>query len=312
MPRKSVEETERSPLKKQFSSPLLPSSLRCEVASGLSRKLPEISQPYCFVMKALIKEIANKLLLRLGARVISSKEYEALTNSPFHRLPLLELLIGRLRDGSDRPLFLVQVGANDGEVDDEFADIIADYSLNAMLIEPLPSCFEKLQAKYGDRPEIILENAAIGDGSGTTVIYKFDRDVENSYELTVFASFDKSHLERFKRELSLEAKIEEISPRIASVRELLEENRVEDCDILAVDAEGVDDEIVYTTVKEGVLPSMIVYEYINLSLERRHRISEFLAEHGYTEFHLYGEMNSIAIRNRYLPAPKTSSSSPAS
>ena len=96
-------------------------------------------------------------LKQLVASFLNSIGYEIHRITPFKDLELdfLELAIkARLHDGN--PFFFVQIGANDGRIDDPIYKLISRYRLKGLLVEPVPDFFESLVETYKDNSQLLL------------------------------------------------------------------------------------------------------------------------------------------------------------
>ncbi len=67
------------------------------------------------------------------------------------------------------------------------------------------------------------------------------------------------------------------------------------CDFLVIDAEGHDDEVIYSIEDPETLPNAISFEWKNLSNEKFKKLSNFLEENHYT-VHKYNKADCIAIK----------------
>ena len=59
--------------------------------------------------------------------------------------------------------FFVNVGANDGVINDPIYPFIAKYGWRGIAVEPVPHVFERLRVNYRAFPDVVLEQVAISD-----------------------------------------------------------------------------------------------------------------------------------------------------
>ncbi len=85
-----------------------------------------------------IKMAVKSMLRSFGADIV---RFAPELNRPF---PVLPFLLKEQLSRSE-PFFFIQVGANDGVLDDPIRALILEYRLAGLLIEPLPDIFEKLK-----------------------------------------------------------------------------------------------------------------------------------------------------------------------
>src|SRR5687768_1826025 len=84
----------------------------------------------------------------------------------------------------------MQIGAFDGQGDDDLHQLIIRHSLRGVLVEPQPAAFVRLQQAYRDQPQVVLLQAAIDEYQGTRMLY-----CQRS-QPSMAASFDRDHLQR--------------------------------------------------------------------------------------------------------------------
>ena len=65
----------------------------------------------------------------------------------------------------------VQIGANDGMLEDPLREFILANRWRGVLVEPVPYLFERLQRTYRDIDRVSLENVAIADREGSMPFY---------------------------------------------------------------------------------------------------------------------------------------------
>lgn len=220
-----------------------------------------------------MKELIRRTLRARGFDIV---RYMPEIGAPFDVLPII--VRDRLTRGG--PFFFVQIGANDGMLDDPLRTLILDHKLTGLLVEPLPDMFELLQRNYAGSEGLIFENVAIASEAGLAPLYRVARDsgVPASSYWHGLASFSKRHL---LKEGVPEASIERVDVRAVTLQSLLVKHRVQAVDLLQVDAEGYDYEVVRSAVEGGCLPRIINYEHCHLVPSVRAACWRLLDEHGY-------------------------------
>ena len=102
----------------------------------------------------------------------------------------------------------IQVGANDGSLNDPLRKFVIKKFLKGVMIEPQPEIFEKLKNNYEkfDLDGILFENIAIDNDSGLRNLYtvKNPSNPGDSWAHAA-ASFDRSHIEKMLSQDSLNA-----------------------------------------------------------------------------------------------------------
>jgi FkbM family methyltransferase len=77
-----------------------------------------------------------------------------------------------------RDVFFLQVGANDGLMDDPIHFLVRKYGWRGVLLEPDPQLFERLKQNYSGVDGPILVNAALSPINGKTTFYRIRMDAK--------------------------------------------------------------------------------------------------------------------------------------
>jgi len=207
---------------------------------------------------------------------------------------MLSYWIGKGEQG-----YLVQVGANNGVRADPVFDSIREFSLPALLIEPLPEEFAELCKNYSDAGNrVILENCAVGPREGTAKLYRVKPKFARTYPEYVagIASFDRSVLLKAEKHIpGLAGQIEALDVPVYPLASLLEKHGIENVLMLQVDTEGYDFEVVKLALAAGIAPRIINYEYKHLSAGDQRQCRGMLAKHSYSFVNL-GKEDTLAVR----------------
>lgn len=231
-----------------------------------------------------LKTLLKACFQRIGFDIV---RYVPELNRPFPILPLL--VQDHLETG--KPFYFVQVGANDGILDDPLRDLILQHSLSGLLIEPLPDIFDKLKQNYKDQPLLSFENVAILSHEGNVPIYRVRNDAPVPYLWHGLASFTRDNLlsQGVPPEYIDVCQVEGVS-----LQSLLTKHGINTVTLLQIDTEGYDFEVIKSTFDAGIFPNIINYEYWWLTPSIRHKCKQMLDMHGY-QFLDVGK-DTIAIR----------------
>jgi FkbM family methyltransferase len=185
------------------------------------------------------------------------------------------------------PVF-VKVGANDGITDDPCSDILlANTNWKGLLIEPVPSCFERLRANFPDARRFHLEQVAIGASAGEATFYHVDapKAIQRIPRLPPWfdqlGSFDRNNISKQLGGV-LEPFIVECKVQVCTLSEVLERNGIQDVHLLHVDAEGHDYEVLKALDFAKHAPLSIFVEHQNLVHKQRIQMLQLLRKHGYS------------------------------
>ena len=193
------------------------------------------------------------------------------------------VLIGLLA-AKKKNLKILQIGANDGKVNDPIYEFVQRFlnQTEILLLEPQPNVAQQLAANYRSHPNAQVIVKAIGDG-GTINLYSVKREVwgsllvpyangwpegraatgvvSSTYQhvadwLLKYGQFDQG---------AVDGAIECSSYETITVEEILQNNPgFRQLDVLQVDIEGSDHHAVSAVLDAGLRPLVINFESANL------------------------------------------------
>ena len=179
----------------------------------------------------------------------------------------------------ERPLFFVQVGANDGIHDDPLRPYVLEENWRGILIEPQQLAFERLAANYAGAEGLTLVNAAISEQAGSRPLYLL-RDEDGALDpIGGSSSFLREPLEAVITKLGIRATIDSVEVRCTTFTDLLAD--VAYLDLLQIDVEGFDLEILRLFDFDRLSPPIVHFEHRHLSPDEIDEAYLLLAERGY-------------------------------
>lgn len=192
---------------------------------------------------------------------------------------------------------LMQIGANDGALDD-YVGFMRDHPrVESALVEPQPSCHTALRRLATANPRIQVLPYALADASGTRTLYRFSRPEERGIQLNVFSSFDRARLDQAKRDLSLQSRIVYDEVEAHALPELLRRAKFSSIDILVADCEGYDHAVVAQALATlDPLPVILVFEHRWLARKTRNDCYDALDRAGYGI--VQGPLDAVCFRSR--------------
>lgn len=202
----------------------------------------------------MLKQAIRQAVRATGYDIVKDHRRETI-HHPFY---LLSALISDLRQRTRDEIAFVQAGANDGVTGDPLRGSILRYHLRGLLIEPLPSAFQQLQANYASEPQVCFANCAVGRENGTATLYGADR----------CASVTPQPGESF-------------AVPVRTLPDLLTDYRLPNPSILVVDVEGLDADIVLSALDAGLRPPVIMYESVHLPRDVQDHCLRRLEREGY-------------------------------
>lgn len=197
-------------------------------------------------------------------------------------------------------LNVLQIGANDGIVNDPIRHLVVARGWHLWAVEPMPDPFERLVTNYRDYPNVRCVNCAVGLRDGDARIYslraKPGETVDDQYS-SFYLDAVRQHWRRIPDSWS---RIEEHKVRCLSFPSLLSECRIDSLDMLQLDTEGFDYEIIKMAFAANVLPSILAFEFVNLSKADMWSCRCDLIKHGYEWLLVKGDV--VALRTQRSPS----------
>lgn len=186
----------------------------------------------------------------------------------------------------------IQVGANDGMVNDPVRDFITREGWRGILVEPLPNVFELLKKNYKSRYHqnlTFLNMAVSSDTKDDFKIWTFDEkfleklSFGKRLNLLRKASFNRQHLLKFVS--SEDAKhIIEVSVPCISLNKLYQEyftKKYNKLHVLIMDTEGHERNILSNVDFNLINPEVIILETALYGPEERSWIESLLIKNNY-------------------------------
>jgi FkbM family methyltransferase len=193
----------------------------------------------------------------------------------------------RLNISKNGRVKIIQIGANDGMINDPLRPFIITKKWECLLVEPLPYPFTRLKKNYKpyNKGQIHFLNKAITP-TKTIDIELNCFDIKNTkiptlrkLELSRKASFSESHLKSFQA-LDIYP-IEKISVPTLTFEELFQEfSNFTNADLLLLDVEGYEEELITSFPFDIAKPSMIIFESEHLATNFK-KVEKCLQDNGY-------------------------------
>ena len=207
-------------------------------------------------------KLLKKIIGAFGYKLISKNtiKNERILDD-FNYLTLPRILEYLTKNGLIKSI--IQIGANDGSRFDILNVFIKKYKIKSILVEPIKENFEELINNYSKIENIIFENSAISVKGEISFLYKVKSQYLNKYgeHVKAISSFNKKHL------ISHGVKNSHIEKQMInsiSIKELLNKHKIENFDLLFLDAEGYDGNIVNDFLDESLLKPYIIFEFIHI------------------------------------------------
>jgi FkbM family methyltransferase len=211
-------------------------------------------------------------------------------------IKVLDLLLDRIPSSRGPDFQLIQIGANDGCSNDPVRKYVREFGWSGLLVEPIPSVFEKLTETYRGIPNIKLENCAVASVDGTVSLYRVRPDAGLPTYAQELASFDKRIILKQRRTVpDIARHISTINVPAKSVRSLFEQHAIRRVNLLVSDTEGFDYEVLKMVFETQVLPDIILFEWTHLRHVEKIDCARLLVERGYCYMSI--ERDTLAVRS---------------
>ena len=196
-------------------------------------------------------------------------------------LDLVGMVIGNVSQTSS-PLQVLQIGANDGVANDPVHDLITSEGTEAVLLEPQPAPFAKLEALHRNRPAVTCARVALADTDGYITMYvpHFEKEAPSRYSR--IASFSKRTIAKHRAAIRRAGgTIRALDVPTISAQTLVARYNLHTCDVVAIDTEGFDAEAVQLLLSAGLRPKLLLYEHVHVRGRDDRACLDRLRKHGY-------------------------------
>lgn len=214
------------------------------------------------------------------------------------------------------PFNIIQVGANDGKHNDPIYDFVKEnkHDTNIILVEPIRTVIPYLQENYSYHPSSEIINKAISNKDCSSIrLYGVNQDYwsdidagygENwpNYRIpTGVTTTNKQQLlrwisENVQSDTDPEVIIEEFNVEVVQPRSVINESQnIAGVQLLQVDAEGMDDRIVYSFFEQNIYPNIINIESKHLSKKRQQEYEQTIESNEY-DIYKYTPNEILAIK----------------
>lgn len=189
---------------------------------------------------------------------------------------------------------VLQIGANDGVVNDPIREHILASNWQCVLVEPVPYLFARLEKNYRWIERVKCLNAAVSDTADEMEFYYIKEEALPSlpHWASQIGSFSSEHIRKHLGEIEPNW-IASRKLKIMSMHDLLQNAGVKDFDLIHLDVEGFESRLIKAFLEIGLMPRAVLYESHHLG-EERPVVESMLRNHGY-RLEAHG-MDTLALR----------------
>jgi len=198
-------------------------------------------------------------------------------------------------------VFVIVIGANNGNIKDFLTDYLYNENVKGVLVEPVRYLFIDLQEKYKQNTGLYFENSAIYKRNGRINMYR----VNNSEHLPDWTqglgSLSRKVIDYHAAEIeNLNSHIVKEQVKCISFAHLIKKYNLTTVNILQIDTEGLDFEIIGLIDFNTLRPDIIIFEFMHLTFYQYHAAINFLQRHNYHVSKNENSMDIIAVDNDIL------------
>jgi FkbM family methyltransferase len=200
-----------------------------------------------------------------------------------------------------RPFCFLQVGANDGVMDDPLHRRVRDGGWRGILVEPQASHFERLKENYAGLDGLSFVNAAISEQRGPRLMFVIEDETGAPIEvLGGLASFREEPLRVFHDKMVSHypgSRVGSIEVECVTFADVLGDATY--LDLLQIDVEGYDVALLKLFDFGRITPPIVRFEHRHVVASELDEAFELLAGRGYRM--VREEYDTIG----YAPAPRS-------
>jgi len=205
------------------------------------------------------------------------------------------------RDLKEDEIFVIVIGANNGELVDFLSTYLALPKVTGILVEPVSYLFKELQEKYGDNKKFYLENSAVYSSNRKKNIFRIDRSKDLPNWTNGLGSFNKGNLILHKTDVpDIGSQVVKELVNCITFNSLMKKYNVERINILQIDTEGYDYDIIKLIDFDRFRPDLILLEYLHLTYYQYFAAIDLLRSNNYRVYRNKGSMDLLAVDNEIL------------
>lgn len=238
----------------------------------------------------------NRLLRKLGFEV---KRFDTTRNESKKLPSFFEGLLEGLTLNYDQRIKIIQIGANDAQTKDPISNFVRNNfdRTSILLIEPISKVMEKLMNNYSFHNHAIFVNSAVSSKNESFELFMISKELQEPYKQKTgvdpslcssrYKEYVTNHICQIFKINRDEAEKEIISISVESrtLYTILENvSFPEQIDVLQIDANGCDDNIIYSANIDTLSPKIINFDCLFFDKRRLNKVCNHLSRLGYANF----------------------------
>ncbi|MGL4239348.1 FkbM family methyltransferase [Tabrizicola sp.] len=175
--------------------------------------------------------------------------------------PIMGMLLNGVHDRHEGRVFVLQVGAGNGEAGVPFLQRFRDDGWSGLLIEPLPQNFAQLDALHAESERVAVLNLGISDVSGNLILHTLTPEAEARQRRTPRG---RASLSRDRIAKPGIADDEVIATEVPFLRmeTVLQELGVDSAQVLAINAGGHEEQVLHSFGSARLDPSLVFIDSV--------------------------------------------------
>jgi FkbM family methyltransferase len=209
-----------------------------------------------------------------------------------------EYLLDAINTVHDGKVFVVQVGANDGKLNDPISSRVRARGWRGLFIEPVPEFFEMLKENYQDVPDLAFLNVACGRTHAVLPFWQVTNISELPYPwMRGLSTLNRQVIRsQFSSEAEFSRFVKQVDVNVVTLDSVLEKMNIDNVQVVVIDTEGHDQEVLMGFNAERYSPDLIFVEHHHLSVAQRTEM--------HTKLHRAGYLYAIGVFDTYFYRPE--------
>jgi FkbM family methyltransferase len=185
--------------------------------------------------------------------------------------------------GRHSDVFFLQIGANDGVMEDDLHTVVRRFGWRGLLLEPLREYYDQLVANYAGAPNLIFDNRALADQDGPRTMFHVRPGAGDLPEwCNGLGSLSRDAVLKYRSEVpELERHLVEQRVECVTFPALVAQHGVNRIDVIVCDTQGYDLDILRQIDFDRFRPELVIYEQNLLSDQDKRSATTLLERHGY-------------------------------
>jgi FkbM family methyltransferase len=210
-----------------------------------------------------------------------------------------------VKSQNKQEVVFVNIGANDGIVEDPIAKYVKKYHWKGVMVEPVGYLFDRLKQNFRGFP-VQFEKSVISTQKGKQSFYRIAQSPNLPSYHERIGSLRKDYLLWYKANIpDLEDYIIQEEVNSLTFNDLTHKYQLDKVQVIVIDAEGSDAQILQSIDLKNIKAELVIFEHIYLGFEEYKKTLLHLRKNAFRSFRV--GRDTIAIHYTLKPITKISS-----